>query len=137
MKNAQAGLLLMVIEAACLLALAACEPAHRPYPAMSPPAAPAASGFSDMDVTIIRDYYRRFGAPAFSAAPRYPHWLQQQLQRGALMPQGLIVELLPPDLERLLLPLPPEYVRLRAGDDVILLDRPMNVIVDVVKGAVR
>lgn len=104
---------------------------------MSPPAAPAASGFSDMDVTTIRDYYRRFGAPAIATAPRYPHWLQQQIQRGSLMPQGLAVELLPPDLERLLLPLPTEYVRLRAGDDVILLDRPMNLIVDVVKGAAR
>lgn len=92
--------------------------------------------FSDHDRGIIHDYYSRRRSslpPGLAKKGKLPPGLQKQVERNGHLPPGLEGEPLPNDLERQLQTLPDDYVRLRLGADIALMNGHTRVIVDVVK----
>lgn len=59
----------------------------------------------------------------------------RQLQRNGTLPPGLQKkgEALPRALEVRLRPLPPEYIRVTVGTDVIILDKTTQKILDIIR----
>ncbi len=90
----------------------------------------------DRDRTLIRDYYKtvkyKNGLPP-GLAKRNGN-LPPGLAKRDKLPPGLQGEPLPSGLEGKLSPLPPNYVRVRVGQDIVLMDRKTRVMVDVVYG---
>jgi hypothetical protein len=92
--------------------------------------------FSDHDRGIIRDYYgrRRSGLPpGLAKKEQLPPGLQKQVQRNGHLPPGLEGERLPSDLEKQLDTLPADYVRLRVGADIVLMNGRTRIVVDLIK----
>lgn len=91
--------------------------------------------FSQRDRALIERYYASRPKPK-----KTPPGLakREQLPPGLAkrdrLPPGLRGRGLPEDLERQLSPLPPPYVRVVVGSDVVLMDRHTRVIVDIVRG---
>ena len=93
--------------------------------------------FSDHDRDIINNYYRKSskhgkGLPP-GLAKREGH-LPPGLAKRDKLPPGLRGESLPYDLEQKLSRLPSSYVRVRVGQDIVLMDGRTRVMVDVVYG---
>lgn len=89
------------------------------------------------DRAIIEDYYkksvkRKKGLPP-GLAKRDGN-LPPGLAKRDKLPPGLQGEALPYDLEKELVKLPSTYVRVRVGQDIVLLDRKTRVVFDVVYG---
>ena len=93
--------------------------------------------FNDRDRDIIESYYKKSskhgkGLPP-GLAKRGGH-LPPGLAKRDKLPPGLQSEALPYELEEKLSRLPSSYVRLRVGQDIVLMDRKTRVMVDVVYG---
>jgi hypothetical protein len=97
-----------------------------------------AVAFNDADRRQIHDYYSRSdrGAkhlpPGLAKKKHLPPGLQKQVVRNGKLPPGLAGRSLPGDLERGLSPLPEDYVRLKVGGDVVLMNRQTQVVMDVI-----
>ena len=90
----------------------------------------------DSDRAHIRDYYKsakhKKGLPP-GLAKRGGN-LPPGLAKRDKLPPGLQGEPLPSGLEGKLSPLPPNYVRVRVGQDIVLMDKKTRVVFDVVYG---
>ena len=90
----------------------------------------------DHDRMLIRDYYKpakqKNGLPP-GLAKRDGN-LPPGLAKRDKLPPGLQGDPLPSGLERKLSPLSPNYMRLRVGQDIVLMDRKTRVVLDVVYG---
>ncbi|MCR4302379.1 MAG: hypothetical protein NUV51_12265 [Sulfuricaulis sp.] len=81
---------------------------------------------SERDRSVIERYYGH--------SLKQGKGLSPGLAKRDKLPPGLRGETLPQDLEEKLSRLPSTHVRLRIGQDIILMDRLTRVIVDVVYG---
>ncbi|HEX9593198.1 MAG TPA: hypothetical protein VGB12_07630 [bacterium] len=90
--------------------------------------------FNDADRRHISDYYssKKRLPPGLAKKKRLPPGLQKQIVRNGKLPPGLQGSELPGDLERRLSPLPENYMRLKVGTDVVLLDQRTQVVMDVI-----
>lgn len=90
--------------------------------------------FSDHDRLLIEDYYKkkRKGLPP-GLAKR--NGLPPGLARRDTLPPGLQYDPLPAELEARLTRLPSNYVRVRVGKDIVLMDGKTRVIFDVIYSA--
>ncbi|HEV8644258.1 MAG TPA: hypothetical protein VGR01_01660 [Burkholderiales bacterium] len=93
--------------------------------------------FSDEDRQLIADYYvgkkKKKLPPGLAKKDRLPPGLEKQLRKNGELPPGLSGRELPPDLEFRLSKLPPGYVRVVIGTDVVLENTKTRVVVDIVK----
>ena len=92
---------------------------------------------SDHDRDLIEHYYKKShknkkGLPP-GLAKRNGH-LPPGLAKRDKLPPGLQGEPLPHDLEGKLTRLPSSYVRVRIGQDIVLMDHNTHVIFDVIYG---
>jgi hypothetical protein len=94
--------------------------------------------FSDRDAKIIREYYREPRASKKRPPPGLAkrETLPPGLASRDTLPPGLQGRSLPPDLERRLTVLPEGTVRHVFGRDIVLLQRHMRVVLDVLYGVV-
>ena len=91
----------------------------------------------DRDRTQIRQYYEASGRHRQDLPPglaKREGNLPPGLAKRDRLPPGLQGEPLPRDLERRLSPIPSAYVRVRIGQDVVLMDRRTRVVLDVIYG---
>jgi len=93
--------------------------------------------FSDGDRQLIADYYsgkkKKKLPPGLAKKDRLPPGLEKQLRKNGELPPGLRGRELPGDLESRLSKLPPGYVRVVIGTDVVLENTKTRVVVDIVK----
>lgn len=93
--------------------------------------------FSDHDRAVIADYYqkakKRKGLPP-GLAKRGDN-LSPGLAKREVLPPGLQHEPLPRELEAKLSPLPSSYIRVRVGQDIVLMDNKTRVVFDVIYSA--
>lgn len=97
----------------------------------------AAIVFSDTDRERIRRYYKsrqkKKTLPPGLAKKDVSHpGLRNHIRKYRELPPGIAGRRLPQELERTLTDLPPNYVRLRVGGDVLLLHEKTRYILDVV-----
>lgn len=73
--------------------------------------------------------------PGLAKKGKLPPGLQKQLQRNGTLPPGLEkkIEPLPEQLDGRLRRLPPEYERVVIGQDVVILDRTTQKILDIIR----
>ena len=101
--------------------------------------------FNDHDREHIHRYYeskhrkyykkgKKKTPPGLAKKERLPPGLEKQLHRKGHLPPGLQGRGLPAELERELTPLPPGYVRIQVGGDIVLADERTRVIFDVIHG---
>jgi hypothetical protein len=90
----------------------------------------------DRDRGYIHDYYRGGKGLPPGLAKRGGH-LPPGLAKRDRLPPGLQGDALPHELERKLSRLPSSYVRVRVGQDIVLMDRNTRVVLDVVYGIGR
>ena len=94
--------------------------------------------FNDADRRLIHDYYSghergsKHIPPGLAKKKHLPPGLQKQVARNGKLPPGLQGRALPNDLERRLSPLPENYVRLKVGGDLVLMNRQTQVVMDVI-----
>jgi hypothetical protein len=81
---------------------------------------------SDHDRGLIEHYYKN--------SYKNKKGLPSRLAKRDKLPPGLQSEPLPYELERKLARLPSPYVRVRVGQDIVLMDRNTRVIFDIVYG---
>ncbi|MEW6331690.1 MAG: hypothetical protein AB1560_09545 [Pseudomonadota bacterium] len=91
---------------------------------------------NDRDREYIHDYYRGGKGLPPGLAKRGGH-LPPGLAKRDRLPPGLQGDALPYELERRLSRLPSSYVRVRIGQDIVLMDRNTRVVLDVVYGIGR
>ena len=91
---------------------------------------------NDRDREYIHDYYRDGKGLPPGLAKRGGH-LPPGLAKRDRLPPGLEGDALPPELERRLSRLPSSCVRIRVGQDIVLMDRNTRVVFDVVYGIGR
>jgi hypothetical protein len=93
--------------------------------------------FSDHDRELVRDYYKpkkgKKGLPP-GLAKRGGN-LPPGLAKRDKLPPGLAGEALPRELDGKLSPLPANYVRVRIGQDIVLMDGKTRVVFDILYGA--
>ena len=92
---------------------------------------------NDHDRAQIRQYYEASGRHRQGLPPglaKREGNLPPGLAKRDRLPPGLQGEPLPGDLERRLSPIPSTYVRVRIGQDVVLMDRRTRVVLDVIYG---
>jgi hypothetical protein len=93
--------------------------------------------FGDGDRQLIADYYagkkKKKLPPGLAKKDRLPPGLEKQLRKNGELPPGLSGRELPPDLESRLSKLPPGYVRVVIGTDLVLENTNTRVVVDIVK----
>ncbi len=92
------------------------------------------------DRAIIDDYYKKSyknkkGLPP-GLAKRNGN-LPPGLAKRDRLPPGLQGDPLPSDLEKQLAKLPSTYLRVRIGQDIVLMDRKTRVVFDVIYGIAR
>jgi hypothetical protein len=91
----------------------------------------------DSDRVLIRDYYKKSAKHNKGLPPGLAKRggnLPPGLAKRDKLPPGLQGDPLPYDLEKQLTRLPSSYVRVRIGQDIVLMDRKTRVMVDVVYG---
>ena len=93
--------------------------------------------FSDRDRQLIADYYsgkkKKKLPPGLAKKDRLPPGLEKQLRKNGELPPGLRGRELPGDLESRLSRLPPGYVRVVIGTDVVLEDTRTRIVMDIIK----
>ncbi len=82
--------------------------------------------FSDRDRALIEDYYRK-------PASLHKASGSVKIVKGNALPSGFKGEPLPRDLERRLPSLPAPHVRLKIGQDIVLIDKTTRVVMDVMR----
>jgi hypothetical protein len=90
----------------------------------------------DRDRSHIHDYYRGGKGLPPGLAKRGGN-LPPGLAKRDRLPPGLQGDSLPYELERKLSRLPSSYVRVRVGQDIVLMDRNTRVVFDVIYGIGR
>ena len=92
--------------------------------------------FSDHDRKIIHQYYsgnkRKKIPPGLAKKKRLPPGLEKQIKKHGKLPPGLEHRYLPHDLERRLERLPGDYVRIRVGTDIVLMETRTRLVLDVI-----
>jgi hypothetical protein len=91
--------------------------------------------FGENDIRLIKDYYaksKKALPPGLAKKSQLPPGLQKQLMRNGKLPPGLEKRSLPIELERKLSPLPKGYVRLKVGENVLILKTNTDTIVDII-----
>jgi hypothetical protein len=91
----------------------------------------------DRSRRLMLDYYQREGLPpGLAKRQSLPPGLQKQLRERGHLPPGLEkhLVLLPPQLVRTLPPLPPHCEHRLLGDDLLIIDFSLNLIVGIVSG---
>ena len=89
----------------------------------------------DRDRAFIEDYYQKSAQHKKGLPPGLAKRggnLPPGLAKRDKLPPGLQGEPLPRGLEGKLSPLSPNYVRVRVGRDIVLMDRKTRVVLDVV-----
>lgn len=86
--------------------------------------------FSDSDRAMIGDYYAK--SASHNKAPG-----SIKLVKGDVLAPEAKGAPLPRELEQKLSPLPASHLRLRIGQDTVLIDRKTRVIADILYGAVK
>lgn len=71
--------------------------------------------------------------PGLAKRDRLPPGLQRQVKRRGKLPPGLQTHPLPRELQRRLPPVPENYVRVRVGTDIVLMNARTHVVVDLIK----
>ncbi|MHB8729642.1 MAG: hypothetical protein ACYC9K_11510 [Sulfuricaulis sp.] len=89
--------------------------------------APAEVRFHTNDRAQIQNYYRSTASASESSSATRP-------VRGARLPADVKAAPLPRSLERSLSPLPFDYIRVRTGQDIVLMNRKTRVVLDVIYG---
>ena len=97
----------------------------------------AAIVFNDSDRARIRHFYKsakkaKTMPPGLAKKEELPPGLQRHIIKHGKLPPGLEGRRLPVDLEQKLSRLPPGYIRLRVGGDVLLLHEKTRVVFDVI-----
>jgi len=90
----------------------------------------------DRDQALIRDYYKssKHKKDLPPGLAKRGGNLPPGLAKRDKLPPGLQGEPLPHDLEKQLTRLPSSYVRVRIGQDIVLMNGKTRVMVDVVYG---
>ena len=91
----------------------------------------------DNDRALIENHYQKSKKHKKSLPPGLAKRggnLPPGLAKRDKLPPGLQGEPLPSGLEGKLSPLPPNYVRVRVGQDIVLMDKKTRVVLDVVYG---
>lgn len=96
--------------------------------------------FSESERKLIHQYYRdtkqKMMPPGLAKKRKLPPGLQKQIKKNGKLPPGLEGRYLPYDLERNLHRLPKDYVRIRLGNDILLIELPTQTILDVISAVV-
>lgn len=87
--------------------------------------------FTDEDRRLIHDYYRKRLPPGLAKKEKLPPGLEKHLKKNGSLPAGLEKRALPSELERRLSWLPVGYVRVKIGNDIILMNEATQVISDI------
>ncbi len=90
--------------------------------------------FSDSEIRIIDDYYRRYPAGNVQSLPP---GIAKNLARGKPLPPGIAKKYLPNDLTRLLPAVRPGTNRLVVGSDILLIEASTGLILDVLNNVLR
>ena len=115
--------------------------------------------FTDDDRRIIRDFFDRLDGkeentkkhkgksgkkgksgdlpPGLAKRDELPPGLQKQLEKNGQLPPGLQKRDLPDSLESRLSNLPDSLERIIVGEDVLLIERGVGLILDIMKGAAK
>ena len=92
--------------------------------------------FTDHDRKLIHQYYnhgkRKKTPPGLAKKEHLPPGLRKQIKKHGKLPPGLEGRYLPHDLEQKLHRLPKGYVRIRVGTDIVLMETPTRIILDVI-----
>ena len=83
----------------------------------------------DNDRALIENHYKK--------SKKHKKGLPPGLAKRDKLPPGLQGEPLPSGLEGKLSPLPPNCVRVRVGQDIVLMDKKTRVVFDVVYDIAR
>jgi hypothetical protein len=93
--------------------------------------------FSGHDRRLIQEYYgntkRKKLPPGLAKKEHLPPGLQNHIRKNGKLPPGLEGGALPYELERNLASLPGNYLRIRVGTDIVLMDGRTRLILDVIK----
>jgi hypothetical protein len=140
---------LFAIFAAGSIALAASAPAQSQAPTGAPPSKSAGSigaALSELERKIIDEYYRlksrmtgaepapQPGAPVPPRTGSLTRSILKDPETGAPLPIGTHREQLPADLREKLPSPTPGTDRVLVGDDVVLVDRRTDIVLDVMRG---
>jgi hypothetical protein len=105
--------------------------------------------FSNHDKSVIATYYQRASAEQpggwHGNGPKHGGRVPPGLAKHGGLPPGIakrdrlppevVTEPLPPELERHLSPLPsPNYVRVKVGQDLVIMDKRTRVVLDIAFG---
>jgi hypothetical protein len=120
----------MIVLAGILLGGCASYTATSGRVAIKDDTAVAGARIDARDRALIRDYY----GSAKGRLPKTGGNLPPGLGIRDKLPPALQGEPLPYELERKLSRLPSSYVRVRIGQDIVLMDRNTRVVRDVVYG---
>jgi hypothetical protein len=122
----------------CLLFVTACQtsPAHTSgQVTIHGDNASVSIGFNDYERALLSNYFKtgkkqKHVPPGLAKKNALPPGLAKRDR----LPPGLQGRSLPDDLEHRLRRLPENYIRLKVGADVILMDKNTRVVFDVVYG---
>jgi hypothetical protein len=94
--------------------------------------------FSDHDRKLIHEHYK-YGKqkkvpPGLAKKTHLPPGHEKHYKKHGRLPPGLEGRYLPNDLEHRLERLPKEYVRIRVGTDILLMEKSTRLILDVITG---
>lgn len=92
---------------------------------------------TDTDRRLIQDYYQPKKGTGMPPGLAKREQLPPGLAKRDRLPPGLQGDPLPADLDRRLSPLTPDYVRIRIGSDIVLMERRTRVVVDIAYGLAR
>ena len=93
--------------------------------------------FGDGDREKISRYYksrvkRKALPPGLAKKEKLPPGLEKHIEKHGKLPPGLEGRRLPHDLDRTLTRLPEDYVRLKVGGDIVLMNEKTRVVFDVI-----
>jgi len=92
--------------------------------------------FSDHDRKLIHQHYkyskRKKMPPGLAKKRHLTPGHQKHIKKHGRLPPGLEGRYLPNDLEDRLDRLPKDYVRIRIGTDILLMERSTRLILDVI-----
>ena len=96
----------------------------------------AAVVFSNSDRTRIKRYYNsrhkdKKLPPGLAKKSASHPGLRNYIRKNRVLPPDIAGERLPADLERTLSILPPDYIRLRVGGDIVLMHEKTRYVLDV------
>ena len=93
--------------------------------------------FGEGDREKISRYYksrmkRKTLPPGLAKKEKLPPGLEKHIEKYGKLPPGLEGRRLPRDLDRTLARLPEDYVRLKVGGDIVLMNEKTRVVFDVI-----